>query len=471
VIPDAAAALTIGWAEGPGKFDGAIDDVRIYSTALSQADIESLRDRGPVAHWEMDDNVADTTVADVIGRSYDGAAQSVTSSLSTAGVIDRALAFDGSDDYLEVPEGIESAFSSDFTLTLWARFDSFNTRWWESAFLAQDEGGGPRNKWIFSYDPTSQKTLFHINGPGIGGHILTGDQWTAQAGAWYFVGLTRSGDTYTFYRQGVANGSQVNSTALPNASSALTIGWAEGPARFDGAIDDVRIYCRALTALEVEAVCDEGPSAHWTMDDNAANKTVVDIIGRGYDGTARENTQNLTVSGMVDDALSFDGTTDYVSVPDQLDWVLAVDFTISLWVKYDAFNSNWWESAFVAQDQGGGKQNKWIFSYDPTSGRTLFHINGPGSSSPVITGDSWTAEVGQWYFIAISRSSDGTYNFYRQGAANGSEVNSETIPDVSASWTIGWGEGAGRFDGIIDDARVYNRVLSQVEISNLYLAE
>jgi len=441
-------------------------DIGAYEYEL---DLRSHCDTGPAAHWEMDDNADSTTIADAIEiASYDGVAQSFTSMLSTDGVIDSALTFDGSNDYISVPEAIEWTLDSDFTFTLWVRFDSLNPNWWESAFLAQDEGGGPRNKWIFSYDPTSQKTLFHMNGTGIGGHILAGDQWTAQTGAWYFVGLTRSGDNYTFYRQGVADGSQVNSTVLPDVSSALTIGWAEGPARFDGAIDDVRIYCKALTALEVEEVCDHGPSAHWKMDDSAADTSVVDTIGQGNDGTAQRNTENLTVSSMIDSALSFDGTTDYISVPEQLEWVLVVDFTISLWVKYDSFNSRWWESAFVAQDQGGGKQNKWIFSYDPTSEQTLFHINGPASTGPVVTGDSWTAEVGQWYFIAISRSSDGTYNFYRQGASNGSEVNTETIPDVSAPWTIGWGEGAGRFDGIIDDVRVYNKVLSQAEISDLY---
>jgi len=437
-----------------------------------ELDLHSMCDTGPAAWWKMDDNADSATVAEAIDiASYDGVARSFTSMLSTGGIIDSALTFDGSNDYISVPEAIEWTLDGDFTFTLWVRFDSLNPNWWESAFLAQDEGGGPHNKWIFSYDPTSHRTLFHINGPGIGGHMLTGDQWTAQAAAWYFVGLSRSGDTYTFYRQGVADGSQVNSTAIPDVSSALTIGWAEGPARFDGAIDDVRIYCRTLTALEVEAVCNEGPSAHWKMDDNAASKTVVDIIGRGNDGAARQNTEYLTVSGgMIDNALSFNGTTDYIAVPAEglNTWLLAVDFTISLWVKYDAFNSNWWESALLAQDQGGGKHDKWIFSYDPTSEQTLFHINGPASTGPVITGDPWTAEAGRWYFIAISRSSDGTYNFYRQGASNGSEVNTETIPDVSAPWTIGWGEGAGRFDGIIDDVRVYNRVLSQAEISDLY---
>jgi len=440
-----------------------------WSTDGRSFDNITVTSSSPVllAHWKLDDNGSDTTVCDSSDCGNHGIARRTTCTIRRPGVIGDCLDFDGTGDCIDIPDSPHWCFG-DFTITLWVQFDSFNAKWWESAFVGQDEGGGLRNKWIFSYCPTSGKTLLHINGPGIGGHILTGGQWTAQTGAWYFVGLTRNGDTYTFYRQGVPDGSQINSIALPDVSSPLTIGWAEGPGKFNGAIDDVRIYCEALTALEVEEICDEGPSAHWKMDDNAASKTVVDIIGRGCDGTARENTQNLTVSGMLDNALSFDGTTDYISVPERLEWVLAVDFTISLWVKYDAFNSNWWESAFVAQDQGGGKQNKWIFSYDPTSERTLFHINGPGSTGPVITGDQWTAEAGRWYFIAISRSSDGTYNFYRQGAANGSEVNPEPTPDVSGPWTIGWAEGPERFDGTIDDVRVYNRVLSQAEILDLY---
>jgi len=463
------ALADYGSAES-ADFAAELYPVNRGSAESQEFSLDTTADDPPLTagHWDMDDNRPDAIVADSSGNGNHGLARRNTSAISRPGVIGASLFFDGSGDWVGVPDSPEWSFDGDFTITLWAKFDSFNLRWWESALVGQDEGGGLRNKWIFSYCPTSGRTLFHINGPGIGGHILAGDQWAAQTQAWYFVGLTRSGETYTFYRQGVADGSQVNSTALPDVSSALTIGWAEGPAKFAGTIDDVRIYREALTALEVEAVCDEGPSAHWTMDDNGASRTVVDIIGRGCDGTARKNTQNLSVSGMVGDALSFDGVTDYISVPERLEWVLAVDFTISLWVKYDSFNPRWWESAFLAQDEGGGRRNKWIFSYGPSSGRTLFHINGPSSTAPVMAGDPWTAEASRWYFIALSRSSDGTYSFYRQGAANGSEVNPEPVPDVSGPWTIGWAEGAGKFPGAMDDLRIYNRVLSQAEISDLY---
>jgi len=469
-IPDVPAPLTIGWAEGSGKFHGAIDDVRIYSEALPQADIESLCNLAPAAHWKMDDDAGSSTVVDSVGGAGNGAARSSTSALSTGGVIGGALTFDGSVDYVAVPDAaIGWAFEDDFSITLWSRFDSFNPKWWESAFLAQDSGGGPANKWIFSYSTTSQRTLFHINGVCTGGPVITGEQWIAEAGAWYFVGLSRSGNTYTFYRQGVPDGSQVNSALFPDVAAPLTIGWAEGlGGKFDGAIDDVRIYDRALSDLEMEAVCDAGPAAYWKMDDDAAGTTVIDSIGRGNDGDARRNTDDLTTAGAIDTALSFNSTTDYIVVPEQLEWVLALDFTISLWARFDSLNPQWWESAFASQDSGGGPADKWIFSYDPISQRSLFHINGSGTGAPLITSNPWTAETGQWYFIALSRTADGTYTFYHQNACDGSQVNAEPIPDVPGPWRIGWAEGDDKFDGAIDDVRVHNRVLSHAELSGLY---
>jgi len=138
-------------------------------------------------------------------------------------------------------------------------------------------------------------------------------------------------------------------------------------------------------------------------------------------------------------------------------------------VKYDAFSPKWWESAFVAQDPGGGPQSKWIFSYDSASDRTVFHINGLGTGGPVITGDSWAALSGHWYFVAITRSG-GTYRFYLEGGLAGSQTNTAVIPNVPAALTIGWGEGSNRFDGAIDDLRIYTGALSPAEIQALYSA-
>jgi len=208
---------------------------------------------------------------------------------------------------------------------------------------------------------------------------------------------------------------------------------------------------------------------HWTMDDNAPGRTVLDSSGIGNHGTAGRNTSELSTAGVVETALNFNGTSDYVSIPDRAEWSLAGDFTIALWVKYDSFNPKWWESAFVAQDEGGGPRNKWIFSYCPTSGKTLFHINRGGSGASLVAGDQWSAHAGEWYFVAVTRSGS-IYTFYRQGVADGSEVSSTVVADVSSPLTIGWAEGPGRFDGAMDDLRIYGGGLSAAEIQAVYNA-
>jgi len=204
---------------------------------------------------------------------------------------------------------------------------------------------------------------------------------------------------------------------------------------------------------------------HWKMDDNEPNTAVVDSSGRGNNGNAQKNTSILQTPGVIEGALSFDGASDFISIPDRDEWTLDGDFTITLWASFNAFNSKWWQAAFVGHDEGQGARNKWIFSYDPAGRTTLFHINGPQKAD--IRGEPWAAESGEWYFIGVSRSAD-IYTFYRQGEPDGSIANSATIPDAAVALTIGWAEEAGKFDGAIDDVRIYGRALSPGEIEALF---
>jgi hypothetical protein len=198
---------------------------------------------------------------------------------------------------------------------------------------------------------------------------------------------------------------------------------------------------------------------------------VIDDSGMNNHGTAQRNTLSLTTYGKINTALSFNGVNDYIVVPDQDQWSFTGDFTISLWVKFNRFNSKWWEAAFVAQDEGPKGKNKWIFSYNPTEKKTIFHINSPTMSSPLvgytINGNSWPALTGIWYFVAVSRQGN-VYTFYKQGNPDGIVISTMQIPNVAAPLTIGWAEGSKTLDGALDDVRIYNRALTQEEITNLY---
>ncbi len=211
---------------------------------------------GMVGRWRMDDSAA-AGQPDVIDSSGYGRHGTPTNGMNTeAGPVENALTFDGS-TYVEIPDSDDWTFTGDFTICLWVKFhDDYFTNpppWYAAAFIGHDEGNGATNKWIFTYDQGSSKTLFHINPSGA---MIYGESWTAEAGPWYFIALTRNKDEdeYTFYKDGVQNGTPVYNTVdiFDPGDKFLTIGWAEGGGTFKGAMDDVRIYHRALSADEVQ---------------------------------------------------------------------------------------------------------------------------------------------------------------------------------------------------------------------------
>ena len=53
------------------------------------------------------------------------------------------------------------------------------------------------------------------------------------------------------------------------------------------------------------------------MDDNEANTVVIDSSDNGNHGTSQQNTDQLYTTGIIDGALTFNGSGDYVDVGDQ----------------------------------------------------------------------------------------------------------------------------------------------------------
>ena len=78
-------------------------------------------------------------------------------------------------------------------------------------------------------------------------------------GAWHHLSVTRNEDTWTLYLDGNIQGTESQSGSMPTGDS-VRIGilgqGLEGISCFNGLIDDVRIYNRALTANEVAELAD-----------------------------------------------------------------------------------------------------------------------------------------------------------------------------------------------------------------------
>ena len=79
---------------------------------------------------------------------------------------------------------------------------------------------------------------------------------TINDGNWHYVGFTQSGTTVTFYKDGVQNSQLTGIGQTASWSGARTIGNSNNcgaTTGFNGTMDDIQIYNRALTPAEINA--------------------------------------------------------------------------------------------------------------------------------------------------------------------------------------------------------------------------
>lgn len=199
----------------------------------------------------------------------------------------------------------------------------------------------------------------------------------------------------------------------------------------------------------------------WLKLDETTGTTAVDSSGEGNDGTLTGGLSFTTdsVAGQIGKALDFDGVGDYITTGSAtLGDFGTGDFTLSAWVKPDAY-----DSAFHAVVSKGTVAATDLLLYINTSNVWAFY--GDDANITLLSGVQ--TENGVWKHLAVTRSGS-TATMYLDGVA--------ITTDTSASADVGGnvhelvvgasGDGAARFfAGTIDDVRAYSRALSVDEIA------
>src|SRR5205814_7498841 len=72
--------------------------------------------------------------------------------------------------------------------------------------------------------------------------------------AWTYLALSYNGSTLTLYRDGIPVATSNAAGALSATTGTLQIGASQEGEYFKGLIDEVRIYKRALTDTEIQAI-------------------------------------------------------------------------------------------------------------------------------------------------------------------------------------------------------------------------
>ena len=165
------------------------------------------------------------------------------------------MSFDGVDDYISLPDVVDSGLTSGFTISTWVKvinnssyptFISLSKNIY-TIISAEDNASGNKFK-------------FGINDGGGSWHFMYGS--TITLGDWYHIIGTWDGVTAKLYMNGTLYDTALVSSYNPINRQNVLGAWANGATTqasyLNGILDEVRIYSRALSASEIKLIYNMG---------------------------------------------------------------------------------------------------------------------------------------------------------------------------------------------------------------------
>lgn len=452
-------------SSGSAWYDGLIDEVKVYNTALSAEEvlidmnansassfsvlgsseaadgIDGDATSNLVAYWDFNENTGTSTAYDKSGNGYDGTLEaSMTESDWVRGKKGNgsALEFDESNDYIDT---VDIDFSTGgFTLSAWFKIETSSNN---SDYILSKHDGTSSGRIYLGVIGSAGNIEYALDDGSFQGASTTG--YNYRDGEWHHVAMVVDSSTLKLYVNGQDSGtSDTHDNGLTTNNANWRIG-RDNSSYFGGMIDEVKIFNTALTPSQVAYEYNRGlPTGHWQLDecsgavayDNSGNGNngTITIGGSGSNtsagscssGTGTEAWNNGT-SGKFNASLDFDGSDDYVDIGN-------TGFTtirsVSFWVKPDSTTQEFLQLSATDTLQ--------------VSSGTLT-VGGFGTETVYIDGQQTTIFPDtNWHHVTVISSSNIT-------------ANDMDIGRISTNY------GAGQ----IDDVRIYNYALSGTQIKTI----
>jgi glucose/arabinose dehydrogenase/fibronectin type 3 domain-containing protein len=194
----------------------------------------------------------------------------------------------------------------------------------------------------------------------------------------------------------------------------------------------------------------------WSFNEGIGT-TAADASGNGNTGTV--NAATWTTQGRFDGALSFDGLSSTVRVPNAASLNFTSAMTVSAWIR-PAATQNDWKTVLQRQNDA------WFLNASTSAGPLRPGFGGTfGSSTDYVAGPT-ASPVGAWTHLAATYDGS-TIRLFVNGTQVASRAESGAIQSVTNPLWIGGNQPYGEyFNGLIDEVRVYNRALPQSEIAS-----
>ena len=340
-----------------------------------------------------------------------------------------SMYFDGSGDYLSIADHNDFDFGAgDFTVDWWFKSDgAFSS---QTYFINRNLAPSARG-WHFSYDKSVTTIYFSYS--------KVSDPTTYYAKAfnsvdldintWYHMAAVRNGSNAHFF----INGVEVTDSPYNMGSEALN-----DPSR------DVYIMCYGATVSKghMSEIRISKGIARWTSnftpqttpyEIDSYTKLLLRFEGDRSDSehvvTFLGNPKIYSSTGKFGGAYYFDGSGDYLTVPDSSDWYFgSEDFTIEFWINFTSIISS---QALICQRSSDASDRGWHFHYDGVGTLGFKYATSTGDWTDSYN-PSWSASTGVWYHMAVVRYGN-EINIYINGfkVGSGYDCTGDSIVDCA----------------------------------------
>lgn len=464
---------------------GYIDEVKVYrdnsarTAAQVQADYNSRStsdgasqvlgqavnnnpnalNNGLVGYWKMDEEQANqcsggvNDSCDSSGNSNNGAW--TNNAIDGQGIYGQGVAFDGTDDYVEAADSA-SLDVTNITISGWIKATALGGTILQKSTSAGTDG--------YSLDTSGSKIRFCAAGG------CASSTTTLSTATWTHIAITFDGTTTKFYLNGVLDGTSTTITSVPTNALVLRMGVdSTSAADYNGTLDEVRLYNRAVTSAEVNQVYLFAPGPNFTMNlEEGTGQNTYDGSSFDHPGTLGSDTTSQSIDpawikGKFGNALDFDGTDDYVKVvtttgnTDILHPTSGI--TLSAWIKVDGGAGTYRHViSLPCCGTWGNPYAHWALRVSSANVLEMVLHNTTNTTTESVAGSTTISANSQWVHVAATYDK-ATVKLYVNGVLDGSAAKTYALGATgSEAYAVGTRHTADPgeyFNGGIDQLKMY----------------
>ena len=401
-------------------------------------------------------------------------------------------------------------------------FDGSNDKLENTSFTTHQTDTGTISGWFIFNDLDGTQRFLGVGGANAGD--LTGTirslqvataslsfigysaDWDTTAdlivGNLYHLAITWNGDDIVVYVNGIGYSQTLSALVTPTGTN-IRIGASVWQNQDNAHIKSISasVYTATLSESEVQSIYNNGHEVSEVGNNNIAHywimnngSTVTDLVGdknltvnnatlnTGNDGTVNPtdgSVKSITIrEGLTSgkDGLGFplknpsgnvlrlNGVNEITIIPKTsgLDMSGGKLFTMSCWFKASAVGVN---HVLISSGDAGTAHHENSF-YISSSNKLAW--NNQDSDADFANSSGTTLAINTWYFATITFNGSTTVKIYLNDALDGTKSDCTNVAITYTDVYIGKRSDGLFFNGLIDEARIYNRELSLAEIQKNY---